>query len=248
MNILVTRLDERGQELVNLLQQQQIFAIHQPLFTIESGRELLLLPSLFSQLNEGDYVFAVSKNAVDFASQTMMQTGFKFRSDLHYFSVGQRTATYFAGKSEQAVKYPICFENSEGLLELPEMQNIQGKNIVILRAETGREFFAKEAVKRGASVQNVECYRRVPSAENLSEKLSLAKRVGIDTIMVTSSEILSSLIENIADEDRDWLLSCKLVVIGQRIAIIAKQSGWGSDKIIVSPKADNQSILDILTK
>ena len=66
--------------------------------------------------------------------------------------------------------------------------------------------------------------------------------------MVTSSEILSSLIENIADEDRDWLLSCKLVVIGQRIATIAKQSGWGSDKIIVSPKADNQSILDILTK
>ena len=81
MNILVTRPDERGQELVDLLQQQQIFAIHQPLFTIESGRELPLLPSLFSQLNEGDYIFAVSKNAVDFAHQTMTQTGFKFRSD-----------------------------------------------------------------------------------------------------------------------------------------------------------------------
>ena len=37
MNVLITRPDHRGQELVELLNQHQIFAIHQPLFTIEAG-------------------------------------------------------------------------------------------------------------------------------------------------------------------------------------------------------------------
>ena len=82
MNVLVTRPDARGQELVELLNQQQIFALHQPLFTLEAGRELPILPSLFSQLNAGDYVFAVSKNAIDFACNTLAETGFKFRRDL----------------------------------------------------------------------------------------------------------------------------------------------------------------------
>ena len=59
MNVLVTRPDARGQELVELLNQQQIFALHQPLFTLEAGRELPILPSLFSQLNAGDYVFVI---------------------------------------------------------------------------------------------------------------------------------------------------------------------------------------------
>ena len=67
MNVLVTRPNALGQELVELLNQQQIFALHQPLFTLEAGRELPILPSLFSQLNAGDYVFAVSKNSIVFS-------------------------------------------------------------------------------------------------------------------------------------------------------------------------------------
>ena len=59
MNVLVTRPNALGQELVELLNQQQIFALHQPLFTLEAGRELPILPSLFSQLNADDYVFAI---------------------------------------------------------------------------------------------------------------------------------------------------------------------------------------------
>jgi len=52
-------------------------------------------------------VIAVSKIAVDFATETLAQTGFHFRSDLQYFAVGQQTAAYFSAKIEQTVKYPI---------------------------------------------------------------------------------------------------------------------------------------------
>ncbi len=242
MSILITRPDEHGKELLNLLSEQHIFAIHQPLFQIEAGRELPMLPSIFSQLNAGDYVFAVSKNAIAFASDVMLQTGFKFRADLKYFAVGQKSAAYFSAKTEQAVKYPIHSENSEGVLDLPEMQDLTGKNLVILRAESGRELLTQEATKRGATVRQIECYRRELVDANLNEKMSIAKRAGITTIVVTSGEILATLTEQTAAEDKEWLMGCRLLVLGDRIAKQAKQYGWAAENILVTDKADNATL------
>ncbi|MGX3066813.1 uroporphyrinogen-III synthase [Ursidibacter arcticus] len=246
MNVLVTRPDLRGEKLTELLVEQGLFAIHQPLFMVESGRELPLLPSALARLNSGDYVFAVSKNAVDFATQTLNETGFAWRSDLMYFAVGQSSANYFSAKSEQAVRYPLQSENSEGLLALPEMQQLQDKNILILRANTGREFFTEQAIHRGAKVQTLECYQRIESAENLSEKISLAKRVGVDTIIATSAEILSLLVEKTLETEQEWLFGCRILVVGERLANIAKRLGWQQERIIVSKKADNMTLLETL--
>ncbi len=153
-----------------MLNEQQIFAIHQPLFTIEAGKELPLLPSAISRLKSDDYVFVVSPNAVDYAAKTLVDTGFHFRSDLKYFAVGQRTAKYLTEKAEQAVIYPIEFENSEGVLALPEMQNLTDKTILILRADSGRELLAETAVLRGATIQYLECYRREPVTDDIPKK------------------------------------------------------------------------------
>lgn len=247
MNVLITRPDQRGQELVQALNDKGIFALQQPLFRIEAGSELLQLPALLGRLNAGDYLFAVSKNAIDFASQTLKETGFHFRNDLHYFAVGRTSANHFASLAEQAVKYPIKFENSEGVLDLPEMQQLEGKQLLILRGNGGREQLAEMATARGAKVAYVECYRRLPLDENLSEKISLAKRVGVDTIVATSGEILNALVEQTADKDKPWLFDCRLVTVGQRLSNLAKRLGWQPLQIMQAPKADNQSLLDVLT-
>lgn len=246
MNVLVTRPDERGEKLVEWLAERQIFAIHQPILKIEAGKELPLLPSILSRLNAGDFVFAVSKNAVDFSVKALKETGFKWRNDLLYLAVGQGTAGYFCSQVEQAVSYPIESENSEGLLNLKELQELDGKQIVILRAHSGREYFSDQARSRGAIVEPVECYQRLLWAENLPEKLSLAKRAGIDTLVVTSGEILKTLIEQTQLEDLPWLFSCRIIVVGKRMAEIAQESGWPTEFIMISEKADNQSLQETL--
>lgn len=243
MNVLVTRPDNRGQQLVEMLKAEQIFAIHQPLFRLEAGNELPIFPMQLSALNAGDYLFVVSKSAVDFAHQTLIETGFHWRSDLHYLAVGESTASYLASKSEQAVRYPLNLASSEGLLSLPELQDLTGRKIVILRANSGREFFAEQAKLRGAEIKTVECYCRLPLNEDLGEKISLAKRSGIDAIVVTSNEILTSLRENTLESDRQWLFDCCLVVVSKRIAQMAMQLGWQSDQIHISEKADNSNLL-----
>lgn len=248
MNVLITRPDERGQQLLEMLAENHIFAMHQPLFRFEAGRELPLLPSTLSGLKSGDYVFAVSKNAVDFADQTLKETGFSWRSDLHYVAVGQRSACYFASQIEQAVRYPLLAETSEGLLALPEMQQMAGKNVLILRAESGRELFTEQMTARGAKVTVLECYQRVPLSDNVSEKISLAKRAGIDTIVLTSSEMLSLLLQNTFENEQAWLFSCRLVAVSPRIAQEAQRLGWAADKIVISAKADNPTLLQTLLK
>lgn len=244
MAVLVTRPDERGKELVDLLNQSGVVALHLPLFRFESGNDLGLLPGKLSQLNAGDYVFLVSKSAVDFSAKTLKDTGFCWREDLQFFTVGQRTAQHFACQTERQIRYPITQENSEAVLELPAMQSLEGKQILILRGNGGRDYFAEQATLRGAMVETLECYRREPIVYNNEEQTSICKRSGVDTLVVTSLEILKALVEFVPASEQDWLKHCRLITVSQRIAEAAKNEGW--ETVIVSPKADNQSLLNTL--
>ena len=244
MAVLVTRPDERGQQLVDMLAQAGVVAIHLPLFNIEAGAELNGLPNKFAQLKVGDYVFAVSKSAVDFADKALKNTGFVWRDDLQYFTVGQGTAQHFAMITTLAVHYPTTQENSEGVLQLAAMRNLQGKTILILRGNGGRELLSEQAQQRGANVEIVECYRREPIVYNSTEQTSLCKRAGVQTIVATSAEILTQLVDFVPQNEHNWLKSCQLITVSERISHLAQALGW--QNVIVSPRADNQTLLQTL--
>ena len=139
MAVLITRPDQRGEQLAKMLAEAGVFAIHAPLFEIQAGNDLNELPNKLSQLKAGDLVFAVSKSAVDFAQQTLQNTGFAWHKELQFFAVGRRTAQHFASQAEVSVRYPTTQETSEGLLDLPQMQQLDGKRILILRGNGDRK-------------------------------------------------------------------------------------------------------------
>lgn len=144
------------------------------------------------------------------------------------------------------MRYPIRSESSEGLLELPEMQFLQGKQILILRANSGRDFFRKQAELRGALVSYVECYRREPLLYDAEEKINICKRLGVNTIVATSLDIVQSLLTFVPENDQAWLKQCTLITVSQRIANFTKEAGWAN--VVISPKADNTSLLNTLLK
>ncbi len=232
MAVLVTRPDERGKTLVDQLNQAGVVALHLPLLSIEAGAELAQLPTKLNQLKSGDYVFLVSQNAVDFADKTLKDIGFNWRQDLQYFTVGHRTAQHFSCQTECTVRYPITSENTEGVLNLPQMAELTDKNLLILRGNGGRELLREQATLRGATVETVECYQRTPIS------------YGVQTLVVTSLEILQALIEFVPENEQNWLKNCCLVTVSQRIADVAIQQGWHN--VVVSAGADNQSLLNTL--
>ncbi len=247
MKVLVTRPEAAGKELTEMLQHNNISAVHYSPFDIIVGRELSKLPSILASLKPNDYVLAVSKNAAYFANHILEQNNIKWRDDLKYFAIGKASANYFSALSKQAVRYPIKFANSETFLSLPEIQSVADKNFIILRADSGRELIANEVTQRGARVQSVECYCRL-TKDDINAKIHFLKQARIDTLIISSCDILSTLLEQTSLQDRKWLIQCLLIVVSERIAQFAINAGWRRDNIIISKQVNNHSLLETVIR
>lgn len=244
MGILITRPDERGKVLKDLCIQAGLTAVHLPFFSIGEGAELNLLPQKLQHLTAGDYVLAVSQYAVTYASEALQNVGFSWRKDLNYFAIGRKTAMVFATATEQNVVYPAFAENSEGLLALPQFQDLCGRNVLLLRGNSGRELIQNTVLQRNGVIIPISCYQRLPLTEQ--QDPTLLCRSGIDTLLVSSGEILSALLDFIPKNEHNWLFTCRLIVISQRLANLAIQAGWQTEKIVIAEKADNNSLLQTI--
>ncbi len=98
------------------------------------------------------------------------------------------------------------------------MAELTDKNLLILRGNGGRELLREQATLRGATVETVECYQRTPISYNNEEQTSICIRSGVQTLVVTSLEILQALIEFVPENEQNWLKNCCLVTVSQRIA------------------------------
>ena len=68
---------------------------------------------------------------------------------------------------------------------------------------------------------------------------------GVDTLVVTSGEMLQQLYTLVPDDWRsDWLLRCQLIVVSDRLATLARLLGWST--IRVAANADNGALLRAL--
>ncbi len=90
------------------------------------------------RLGPDDLLFALSQHAVEFAHARLQQQGLPWPTSPRYFAIGRTTALALHTVSGQHIHYPLDREISEVLLQLPELQNIAGKNALILRGNGGR--------------------------------------------------------------------------------------------------------------
>lgn len=99
--------------------------------------------------------------------------------------------------------------------------------------------------ERGADVSYYECYQRSPVHYDGSEQSAHWQRAGVDTLVVTSGEMLQQLYTLVPDYYRSsWLLRCRLVVVSERLATLARELGWRT--IRVADNADNDALIRAL--
>lgn len=244
MTILITRPGEAGRELVMMLEQKGIKAYHTPLFRILPGRELSLLPSYLKKLRKGDLIFAVSANAVNYANEIIYKTGLIWPENVTYLSIGKTTATTLSKVTHSPVVYPKSREESEHLLALSELSTVSGKHALILRGNSGRMLLGQTLQQRGASVIYCECYQRAVIDYDVKEILYQWQTQHIDTIVITSNELLFQLFNLVPFDQRAWLIQCRLIVVSERIAKMASQLGWYNVSIVNS--ANNSRLLKAL--
>jgi len=135
--------------------------------------------------------------------------------------------------------------NSDGILLLAEMQNIDDKNIIIFCGENARPLLKETLIQRDAKVTLVECYRRQCPTLNKKEKQRLLENT-IDIIISTSKESLNNLYVLLGDDGRKKLLKTPLLVISSNMKKLAKTQAWQT--IITAPNASNQAIVNTIAR
>ncbi|MCT4700451.1 uroporphyrinogen-III synthase [Enterobacteriaceae bacterium H20N1] len=245
MTILVTRPSPAGDELVSRLRALGQVAYSFPLIEFSPGRQLALLPGLLADLRAGDLVFILSQHVVQFAKPLLSKSDIGWPEKPSWFAIGRTTALAFHTISHLPVRYPLDRETSEVLLQLPELQNIADKRALILRGNGGRELLGETLTARGAKVEFCECYQRNAKIYDGTEEAFRWRERGVTALVVTSGEMLQQLYTLIPEWYRnDWLLHCQLVVVSERLAILARDLGW--QDIRIADNADNDALLRAL--
>jgi uroporphyrinogen-III synthase len=172
----------------------------------------------------------ISANAAEIALQWLDQYWPMLPVDLELFAVGQQTAQILTQYGCQ-VTCPQTQQNTEGLLELAQLNSLAGKSLVIFRGGGGRQTLGDTLQQRGANVTYCELYNRVIQPD----KLLLAQRQAqdIDCLIVHSGELLRAMAEP-ADA------SMPVVVPSERVADMAQQLGYQT--IVVADNALPESM------
>lgn len=239
--VLVTRPAHQAGPLIELIERRGGCAVRFPTLEIVAATDSDDARYRLQQLRHYDVLIFVSANAVNFALQAI--DGKISIFDRHPIAaVGKATATALEAAGVKVTWLPSTGYDSEALLALPALQTVAGLSCLIVRGEGGREHLAETLRARGASVDYWEVYKRVKPVCDRAPIVDLLADEKLDVITVTSGESLVNLMEMTGPECRSQLLEVPLVVISERVKLMAQSIGFKT--IFVADRPADAAILE----
>ncbi|MBL7250713.1 uroporphyrinogen-III synthase [Alloalcanivorax marinus] len=174
-------------------------------------------------------VFFVSANAAHHALAAMADLWPQWPVRLHWLAVGESTAAVIR-QAGLTPEYPRSGFNSEAVLALPCLAEVRDRRILICRGDGGRDWLAARLRERGATVDVIPFYRRLPDPRRHCPD-------GIDTVMITSVEGWRALADRIAAD-------ITVIAAGDRVAAAVAASHAGP--VITAASAHDSDMLAAL--
>lgn len=231
--VLVTRPARQAAALAQAIQAVGGDAFVFPALAIEAVPiEELAAPLAF--LAEADCVIFISPSAAQFG-MAAVHAGGRLPPAAEVLAVGPGTARALQAEGVIDVITPAG-QDSEALLALPQLREVAGRRIVIVRGVGGRALLADSLAERGAQVHFMECYRRVLPQADASPLLQRWRAGGIDAVTVTSAEALDNLAVLLGEAGRPLLLHTPLFAPHEKIAHAARR--FGVAHVIATPGGD----------
>lgn len=221
LKIAVTRPRDQAGALAQAITDLGGQAILFPLLEISAPADSGPLRDAASHLDRLQLLVFISPTAVRQGMPPLLAQG-PLPATLRVATVGQGSATALRALGVENVLAPTEQFDSEHLLALPELQNVAGWRIAIFRGENGRELLGDTLKDRGAQVEYIPCYRRLPPSQGLGELLEAKP----DALTVTSSEALGYLWKMADEAGRAALRALPLLAPHERIAAAARALGW----------------------
>lgn len=230
LRVVVTRPADAAEPICRMLENHGASVVRLPMQAIEPTRQPAAAAKSLQQARDAHAWIFTSANAVLFARS--LDAGVWPRC----VAVGPATAAALERSGIGTVLLPAERHDSEGVLALPELQDVLGKRILVVTGEGGRDAIESGLAARGAQVERVEVYRRV-ALPHAPETLAQAV-AGADAAIVTNGEALQLLAERMPAEGRPALRGLQLVVPSRRVVEQAREIGFTTEPLIPEQPVD----------
>ena len=196
-----------------------------PTILIEPPADTGQVKAALSLLQSVYAIIFVSPSAVEMT----LKDNVKLPISIKVFAPGRGTAEELNLHGVSNLQIPIKNFDSEGLLELSDLQSelVNGRRILIFRGNGGQELLFDELRKRGAQVEAITAYRRSIPTTPLAGLLELLKLKKITAVSIMSSSAVKNLVTFIPEQDRkNILFSLPVYAIHKRIKDATEALGF----------------------
>jgi len=211
VGVLVTRPRRQAAELIEAISARGGSAIEFPVIEIVP-RDKSAVAADAAGLHDPDIAIFVSSNAV--------RHGLDHGTSARTAVVGPATAAALESADRNVDISSADGYDSEHLLAQPELQDVGGKHVRIIRGAGGRELLANTLRDRGAIVEYLEVYARVTPdypPERIAELEQQWRAGAVNVVTVMSVESLANLVSLLPEWCTTELGNTPLVTPASRV-------------------------------
>ena len=219
IGVLVTRPAKQAHGLRDRLKNIGAIPLPYPLFEIV-GRS----PPAAADLSvDYDWLIFISANAVDHGLPWLVDSRAAIGSRVA--AVGPASAAALAESGVQVDLLPGDEFSSTGLLAMPALQQVAGARCLIVRGLGGKGTLARELKRRGAAVEYLECYERLPATLDTDALRAWVTRSQVKVVTFTSSRGAERFWESLPEDLKPWAITAPLAVLSTAVADRARRLG-----------------------
>ncbi len=214
-HILITRPQGKGAELAQQLEQVGYQATLFPVLEInylEPSSEQL------TPLLNADKIIFISQDAVN----ALLALKPEINTKAQFYAVGEQTAEAVWQAFGVRAAVPKQHD-SEGLLALKSLQQVEGQNIVLVKGKDGRPTIAQQLKQRQAFLNSLVVYQRGPVKGNPTDWIDHWQSLDVEGIVITSNAAVDAIFRQLSPKQLQWLRDCQFYVASDRISEHLKQ-------------------------
>ena len=239
-HILITRPEGKGAALAQQLEQAGYQA---SLFPVLNINYLTPSSTQLSPLINADKIIFISQDAVKALAQLKPDINIKAQ----FYAVGQQTADTIYELFGVRAATPKQFD-SEGVLALKSLAQVDGSNIVLVKGQGGRPDIAKVLKERGAFLNNCVVYEREPVSDLTSNWTDHWQSNNVHGIVITSNAAVDAMFTPLAAQQLQWLQQCHFYVASERIAAYLQQQHVSLANIHIAAGASDNAMFTCINQ
>lgn len=241
LHILVTRPHPQGEGLCQRIAELGGHPIAFPTIAFAPPPHPEALTQAIAALGEQDWLIFISPQAVYATAAAIRQQWPRLSNSVKWAAIGAGTAEALRAAGWEVNVQPEQQWNSEGLLNLPEFQNVTGQKVAVIRGLGGREWIDQALQARGAQVLTIVAYQRVIPVTDVEPILKQLQQNAIDQVIITSFEGAHNFKQLLGKEGWPFIQKIPMIVVSERIKLLAQDLGFQT--IWVAQNASTNAII-----